>query len=114
MTHPGSRQAIQTGTLANEEAVTQRANQLYHDFQTTAFDEIHRRRHAVERVFWETHVATRLRRHNARLGESIFVVGWASCRPSLCRRPKRHRRWWSGGSSPVAGQHSIDRNTLMD
>jgi ubiquinone/menaquinone biosynthesis C-methylase UbiE len=31
----------------------ERVNQLYHDFQASEFNEIHSRRHRLERIFWE-------------------------------------------------------------
>lgn len=37
----------------NEESLIERVNQLYHDFQAAEFNEVHARRHRMERVFWE-------------------------------------------------------------
>ncbi len=42
------------------ERLIRRINELYHDLQSDQFDELHRRRHAIERRFWESEVVPRL------------------------------------------------------
>lgn len=56
------------GIAALSDRLAQRANELYHDLQATEFDEVHRRRHTVERQFWLGEVAPRLVRSKAALG----------------------------------------------
>ena len=52
-----------------DEALSHRANELYHDLQAGEFDRVHRRRHEIERVFWRRDVAPRL----ARIGSGFGV-----------------------------------------
>jgi len=45
---------------AERGALAKQVNALYHDLQAAQFDSIHRCRHRIERVFWQTEVAPRL------------------------------------------------------
>ena len=48
-----------------------RINEIYHDLQAGQFDDVHRRRHNVERVFWESDVAPRLVSAGAETGVDL-------------------------------------------
>jgi SAM-dependent methyltransferase len=46
-------ETIQKVHATKDPALVRRVNELYHDFQSREFNELHKRRHRVERRFWE-------------------------------------------------------------
>ena len=48
-----------------------RVNELYHDFQADDFNELHRMRHLVERLFWASNVVPVLLRDGAAFGVDL-------------------------------------------
>jgi len=51
---------LQAAASADPETLARRVNAIYHDLQADQFNQVHRRRHRVERVFWRSDVAARL------------------------------------------------------
>ena len=49
-------------------SLARRVNEIYHDLQAEQFNTVHRRRHRVERGFWQRKAATALARDRARFG----------------------------------------------
>lgn len=48
-----------------------RVNEIYHDLQAAEFDQLHSRRHRVERLFWQRHVAPLLAKDGAQVGVDL-------------------------------------------
>lgn len=55
----------------DREALIVRVNELYHDFQAHTFNDVHKRRHRVERVFWEDEVLPRVARAEGQVGVDL-------------------------------------------
>jgi ubiquinone/menaquinone biosynthesis C-methylase UbiE len=55
----------------DQETLIVRVNELYHDFQAHAFNDVHQRRHRAERVFWEDEVLPRVARMEGHMGVDL-------------------------------------------
>lgn len=53
------------------EKLIRRINELYHDLQSDQFDELHQRRHVIERRFWESEVVPRLAAERFQFGVDL-------------------------------------------
>ena len=60
-----------TERKAPSQTLISRANELYHDLQASSFNQLHTRRHHVEKVFWERHVSPRLSKQQAKFGVDL-------------------------------------------
>jgi SAM-dependent methyltransferase len=63
--------AVNAPAIDGDRELIRRVNELYHDLQAAEFNEIHKRRHAVERRFWEADVVPRLKKDNAAFGVDL-------------------------------------------
>jgi ubiquinone/menaquinone biosynthesis C-methylase UbiE len=61
----------QNNTDVKTEKLFKRINELYHDLQASEFEDVHRLRHNVERIFWESEVAPILSQMGAKSGVDL-------------------------------------------
>lgn len=62
---------IYNKTDLKSEKLFKRVNELYHDLQAAEFEDIHRLRHQVECLFWDSEVAPALSRIGAKFGVDL-------------------------------------------
>jgi len=62
---------MNTDRSCDDPGLTLRVNEIYHDLQAAEFNQLHRRRHAVESRFWKSAVSRRLARDGARFGVDL-------------------------------------------